>query len=380
MLNVLTWTSRTALKQEFVGEAWSLIIVSNGLTFGAGVADSLSGRYHSVHLIYTVDDTKSGKGLHIPRSCLHRGSLDGSPGADRELIRTISALADRDTPCVLIPADVLAAMAINRINKDLTCRIFPFPTMEHLALFDHKDRFMSFCDGIGVDVPKAQNLVDKNAASFDCLAGEVGLPFVVKPTNMSGGAGCRLIRSRSDFEQGVQGDPGYGYAPLVAQEYIPGPDIDVSLLAVAGEIKHVAVQMPLGGGCTTFVENVAAVQSAQHVVKRSNYSGLLHLDGRRDDRDGKIKWIEANPRTWASLKAASWCGLDFIGAGIAIAIGNASNQPHVLSQGTYRGMTTVMKDIATRRMPWSSLTSSQRRFLLSRLMELKYLFYERWVH
>jgi hypothetical protein len=379
MLSVLTWNSRAVHRQTFVSEICNLIIVSNGLMFGAGLVDSVGGRYRSVHLIYSGDDNQRCKGLHISRSQLHRGRLDGSPSADRELTRTINALTDRGAPCVLIAADVPAAAALGRIKKDLTCTIFPMPRAKHLLQFDHKDNFADYCSQISVDVPKSQRLINKNAASFDHLVAKIGLPFVLKPTNMSGGAGYRLIQSRSDFEHDVQADPGYNYTPLIVQEFIPGLDVDVSLLAVAGHVEHVAVQMPLGQGCTRFIEDAAAVLSAQRIVKRSNYTGLLHLDGRRDERDGKVKWIEANPRAWASLKAASWCGLDFIQAGIAIALGNASSQPRVLSQGTYRGMTIVMKDIARRRMSLSSLTLSQRRFLLSRFAELKYVFFERWV-
>ena len=200
----------------------------------------------------------------------------------------------------------------------------------------------------------------------------MGHPFVIKPTDRHGGAGYRLIRTRTDFHEGLQGDPAYAHAPLVAQEFIPGKDVDISVLAVAGTIRHASVQTPEGGGLR-FVDDEAAVHVAQRLVQQSTYSGVLHLDGRRDERDGRIKLIEANPRVWGSIRASAWCGLDFVEAGIAVARGTPPQQPAVIREGSYPGLRHVVKEIALGRVQYASLTLQQRQLLRLRLIDVRCL-------
>jgi predicted ATP-grasp superfamily ATP-dependent carboligase len=61
-------------------------------------------------------------------------------------------------------------------------------------------------------------------------------------------------------------------------------------------------QHPLDfGNATTFaetLENDELVESAKKLLKEADYSGVCEVEFKQDDRDGKFKFLEVNPRTW----------------------------------------------------------------------------------
>lgn len=61
-------------------------------------------------------------------------------------------------------------------------------------------------------------------------------------------------------------------------------------------------QHPLDfGNATTFaetLENDELLQNSIKLLKEANYSGVCEVEYKMDDRDGKFKFLEVNPRTW----------------------------------------------------------------------------------
>jgi len=55
------------------------------------------------------------------------------------------------------------------------------------------------------------------------------------------------------------------------------------------------------GNATTFaetLENKQLLESSVKLLKKANYSGVCEVEYKLDDRDGKYKFLEVNPRTW----------------------------------------------------------------------------------
>ena len=348
----------------------TLLIVSGNPLYGYQVAHSLSLRYR--RMLFIFDESHRGWRIDSALPGPYWRSFDGPPSAESGLFTTLQALARKYAPCVVIPADAAAMLAINAARAQLACALFPIPGSERVAQFDNKCAFVAYCVDIGIDVPAAMSLAHKGAQTFENLTAQLGLPFVVKPTNKTGGEGYRLIRSKADFEEGLQSDDHYAFAPLAAQEFIQGEDIDISVLAVSGEILNVTVQLN-AEGTVTFISDETAVAMARKLVRASNYTGLLHLDGRRDRRDGRIRLVEANPRGWGSMKAATWCGLDFISAGVAVALGQRSTQPASIDAGSFPGFWRLLAELALGRRSWTGLKTCQRGLIRTRLTDLGYL-------
>lgn len=55
------------------------------------------------------------------------------------------------------------------------------------------------------------------------------------------------------------------------------------------------------GSCTTFAETVvdnSLLQSAQLILNKIRFWGICEVEFKKDERDGKYKFLEINPRTW----------------------------------------------------------------------------------
>lgn len=55
------------------------------------------------------------------------------------------------------------------------------------------------------------------------------------------------------------------------------------------------------GSCTTFAETVvnkSLIQSAQLILNKIRFWGICEVEFKKDERDGKYKFLEINPRTW----------------------------------------------------------------------------------
>jgi hypothetical protein len=348
----------------------TLVIVSGNPLYGYQAAHSLSLRYRRILFVFDrrYGGRRFGAAPFGPFWC----AFAASPNIETELVATLRSLCRGYAPCVVVPADPAAMVAVNEARAQLDCAIFPIPETARVEEFDDKCAFNAFCVENGIDVPVAMTLAHKQTEPFEGLVARLGLPFVVKPTSKTGGEGYRLIRSSQDFDVGVRCDDAYGYSPLAAQELVEGEDVDISDLAGAGEILHIAVQRN-SGGTVTFIHDETAVAMARKLVRVSNFSGLLHLDGRRDPHGGKIMLVEANPRGWGSMKAATWCGLDFISAGVAVALGQKSTQPVSIEAGSYPGFPRLLAELAAEPRRWSRLDSRQRGLILTRLTAASYI-------
>lgn len=71
---------------------------------------------------------------------------------------------------------------------------------------------------------------------------------------------------------------------------------------------------PIKYGTATYAESVyidAVVKEATPLVNALNYTGVCEIEFMLDERDGKYKLIEINPRTWLWVGLAKACGVDY---------------------------------------------------------------------
>ena len=204
---------------------------------------------------------------------------------------------------------------MNLIKSRLRTRIVPIPESETLEMLDNKWHFYEFCVKHGLEVPLTRCVGSKYQLDFQALAAELGLPFVLKPVNCSGSEGVRIVKNQAQFEQDILYQPAYDYPQLIAQRFIDGTDIDLSLLSLRSELACLAIQQARGPHIhflpNTYLEGIAAT-----LCRNSAYHGVMHIDARVEKNTDKVFLIECNPRFWASLTASSWCGQNFIGQSV----------------------------------------------------------------
>jgi hypothetical protein len=279
-------------------------------------------------------------------------------GNKADFIQTIERLCTHSN-IFLIPADDSANQLLYSTFDRLGAKCYPMCDSDSFEILNDKWRFQQLCSKLGVRVPKTMRLIEKSEIDFDHVRATAGLPFVVKPTNKSDSIGVRVIFSKDQLEKEILLNPKYKFSPLVAQTFIPGIDIDISLFADSGSIKKFAVQTRKEDALF-FVQNEKLVEFTEVLVRNLGYTGVLHIDARLDDASGEIFLVEANPRFWGSLGEATWCGLNFVRVGIYNRMGLESPDPTTIFDMSVPSIRRLLKEVATGRQSFLHLSPQQR--------------------
>jgi len=243
--------------------------------------------------------------------CKRQVTVDIDGGNDQAYIDAVKSIAKENPHVILIPADCDAIRLINRVRGRLGVRTSPIPDLPTLNMFDNKWLFHQFCTEQGLPVPATLFFASKSDLDFARTAGELGLPFVVKPLNCAGSTGVCIIRSEAGFRAAVLDNADYDYGALIAQAYVAGSDVDISFLAIDGRLSAFAIQQARGSQID-FLSLPALQAMATDLAAASFFHGVMHVDARVEEATGKLYLIESNPRFWASLTASVWCGLNFV--------------------------------------------------------------------
>ncbi|WP_151448947.1 ATP-grasp domain-containing protein [Lacisediminimonas profundi] len=287
-------------------------------------------------------------------STLATGMLEADfAGRDDGLvIAYVNRLAAASPDLVVIPADCDGSRLINRLcgeknaqlneqmsaqpDERLAARVAPTPDASMLDCFDDKWRFHQFCIEHGFNVPSALLLRSKRELDFALIAAELGLPFVVKPTNTQASRGVHVIADREDWGRTILDNPEYRFAPLIVQRHVPGVDLGVNLLAIRGDVRALAVQRrdppQHADSRINFIENAWLQDLACALCRASGYHGVMNIDCRVEEGTGKIYLFESNPRYWRSLSASVWCGLNFVAESLGPPA--ALDKNHILAAGS----------------------------------------------
>ena len=114
-----------------------------------------------------------------------------------------------------------------------------------------------------------------------------------------------------------------GHGEVMIQDFIPGDGRDqfayCALFKNGKALGSVTVkrnrQHPAEfGKATTYAETVDMPEVkllSESFLRSINYYGLVELEYKRDSRDGLMKLIDVNPRTWGYHSIGSAAGVDF---------------------------------------------------------------------
>lgn len=165
---------------------------------------------------------------------------------------------------------------------------------------------------LGVDMPKTyfpDNIEEIKKLNID-------FPCIIKPAVMHklySQIQQKVLVCKNKGELIANYEKILRYIPpdeVIIQEIIPGESENqysacffynrsepfVSLLARRKR------QYPIDfGSCTTFAETVvnkSLIQSAQLILNKIRFWGICEVEFKKDERDGKYKFLEINPRTW----------------------------------------------------------------------------------
>jgi len=286
-----------------------------------------------LHILSPYSQKKPIWNLSKYVTCCHKMRSSESAGIAEELIVKIKETNAQ----LIIPVDEVFVRHISVLEKELREMVYlpPLPTPEQFDQLVPKDRLNQFL--IDHQMPHATNynLHDPALADPD----DDIFPLILKPVHSSSGIGMEFIKNRDRLKQ-VRN--WYTSDRYFLQEYIPGNNIGISLLAINGKIKAYTIQQTLQDNgfmfstAIRFVHNSTVYNTTKQLIAKSNYSGLTNMDFRIDDRNGEARLIDFNARFWASILGSKAAGIDFIRLYCLAALG------HRISASQYNMCTYLM--------------------------------------
>lgn len=273
---------------------------------------------------YVADETSN----IIVRSRWHR-----SPG------RTLAETADpgvldaylRSLPlerAVLIPCSDQWALAVSGLPPETRAR-FPASIAPHeaVAQFVDKDRFSALVEAL--DLPRPRSLRISEPADLDRATDDELESAFLKPTeshrhNRRFGTKGFFVHSREQARRLVEQASEDGIT-FILQEWIPGDESKTILIdgfvdrsgaiAAMGARRRLRMHPPrLANTCsdvTIPIEEVSdCLPSLRMLLEAVHYRGVFNVEFKHDERDGRFKIIELNPRPFWLVAHIAQTGLD----------------------------------------------------------------------
>jgi predicted ATP-grasp superfamily ATP-dependent carboligase len=198
-------------------------------------------------------------------------------------------------------------------------KALPMPEMPILRTLISKHETLARVALEKIPTPFTILPVDENEA--EQLSREIQLPFLIKGERGENCKNLRVVTDRKNllplYREIVRSEASYGGRPAL-QEMIQGPAYSVGGLFHKGRPLRLCAHRklltyPPAGGVT--VRGVterpeALLEEAFKTFAVFRYTGLGHAEFIRDERDGRFKFIEINPRLWGSIGIAEHAGVD----------------------------------------------------------------------
>ncbi len=284
------------------------VVVGNSLQVLGPVLEAIRSFSRAEISVIGNDSTRS---IRWSLLCNHWHRHTLLAGDDQSLLDILEKACRHDHPARIIAVDCDAAHALNRLRQRLPAPLIPMPDQAQLSMLEDKWCFYRLCQLQGLPTPLTLCFEHKHQLHYQVLSSTLGTPFVIKPSNLAGSQGVRIIRDEAMLHSEILAREDYQFRPLLAQEFIPGEDIDISLLAIGGRVMTLATQQ-VSGSVVRFISQPEMEALAMALCAACRYDGVMHIDARINRSSGRIYLIESNPRFWASMTAALWCGLNFV--------------------------------------------------------------------
>lgn len=236
---------------------------------------------------------------------------------------------------VLLPVDELATRFViqHQTNFGKYVALPPLPDPEIFELVINKESLNNWLQDN--NFPFAHfKLLDDNRSATDFR--DWTYPLLLKPIwdggGDRGGKNVRLMESYSQLERFLRRTNPVSGSYLV-QEYIPGYDIDCSLLSNQGKLLAYTIQK---GFITSqlqyspgieLLDEPALRDQLEFMISALDWSGIAHLDFRYDQRDGSFKLVDFNARYWTTLLGSLAGGINFPDLACQTALGQTYALP-----------------------------------------------------
>ena len=236
-----------------------------------------------------------------------------------ELAEYIERYVRRHDINAIIPGDETATrFVIKHADRFLDVLTFPTPDSDLFESLCDKWAFAQLADTCGSDHPRSilvQSIEDASKV-------DLGYPMIVKPIRGTSAEGVYVIDSPQTFQTYVERMAEAEQLPILAQQYLQGYDMDLTILADHGEVVAWTIQRRrFEESGVEFIIDDQMLQLGERIVNATGFHGIVDFDLRFETPTNRAYLMEANPRFPGTLRFKLAAGVNFPLMGLGIASG-----------------------------------------------------------
>ncbi len=221
--------------------------------------------------------------------------------------------------CFLPMSDAMMKLVVARRDEFAALTNLLTVDLETLELTLDKRRTIEFALRQGVSCP--ETFVVDDLEALDGLRQRVRYPAVIKPRVGSGAEGLVFVDRADELVDRYRAVHRRFPFPLIQEGLSPvSPKFGVQcLFNRQGQLRAALVQRfcrqyPFQGGpgcCFQTVHRPDVLREGVGLLEKLGWRGVAQVEFLEDERDGRLKLMEVNPRFWDSLQMAIQAGVDF---------------------------------------------------------------------
>jgi D-aspartate ligase len=214
-------------------------------------------------------------------------------------------------------------------NREKLSNYFFFNLVDNLLLENISDKYNQYklATEAGINMPLTWLI--KRLSDFDILPDTIRFPLFIKGLdvnswrkNISGTIKGFIVNDRQELRNHIE-DIVRKDVPVILQEVIEGPDTNhykyCSYTSASGEILGEFTlqkirQNPIHFGVGAVVESIhkpELIELGRKLFSGIRFVGIGSAEFKLDNRDGRYKLIEINPRYWQQNYLSTACGINF---------------------------------------------------------------------
>ena len=253
------------------------------------------------------------RGFRYSRFCAQfiESSIPFDEAPCREALRDINRQVDQLGIDIVIGGDAPTTRMIAGFRDEIRAQCFPTPDLATFDLLNDKWAFIRICDDLGIPCPPTRLFRTREELLHEINTGALCLPAVAKPLSWEGARGVITL----DRHNAVAAAQRVNYAPVLVQDFIDGEDIGASTFSDAGEMKAFVLHCLKRATYSTFHRD-EVVDHVSRIVRKMRVTGILNFDMRLT-RDGRLFYLECNPRVFYKINLSMLVGINFIAQGLA---------------------------------------------------------------
>lgn len=234
--------------------------------------------------------------------------IDGT--AREELLEEINRCVALWGIDLVMAGDGPATRALIALRHRIGAACFPMPDLESFDLLNDKWRFHRLCVAAGVLTPSTWLFRDATELSTALDSGTLSGKLIAKPLSESGSEGCVILETQNAKANLCDID----YAPILVQQFIEGEDIGASVFCERGVVKAFVAHVYRRDTYRTFADSRIRGE-IEKCLRALNLNGVFNFDMRRD-ANGRVHYLECNPRFFFKIAMSMLAGINFVGLGV----------------------------------------------------------------